>query len=231
MSEFKTIKAHIDDLREQLRQTSDDTIWSDKYLYKKLLDARVVLIKREIDKHRLVSEFNYITMCLSVEPGVPLDCGCKDLQCKVLVSTQELPKPLQGKYSLFLEVFDGSYNQLPYGNSITSKYFKYYATLQDKKSWAIINNKLVVYNADLRNKTFIVKIVPEDPVELATYSFTNTCGCDVPPVESTPCFDPATSEFPIDAWLNIPMYEMVKEQLLGKLLKEDLSNDAQSSIS
>lgn len=230
MSEFKTIAAHVDTLRELIRQTSDDTIWSDKFLYKQLLDARSILIKRELDKHKLISDFNYITMCLNMEPGVPVECGCSDLQCKVLVSTQTLPSTLQNKYSLFLQVMDGSYNNIPYGNSTTSKYFKYYKTLKDKKSWAIVNNKLVIYNADLRIKNFIVKLIPEDPVELATYSYSNICGCEVESEETTPCFTPLTSNFPIDSWLNIPMYELAKEQLLGKLPKEDRSNDAESKI-
>ena len=230
MSEFKTIAAHVDDLRMQLRQTSDDSIYSDKYLYKKLLDARSVLLKRELDKHRMVSDFNFMTLCLSMVPGVPVECGCTDLQCKVLVSEQELPKSLQNKYSLFLKVMDGDYNELPKGTSTTSKYLKYYKTLKKKTSWDIINNKLVVYNADFRIKSFIVKILPEDPVELSTHSFTSTCGCENDVAESTSCFDPATSNFPIDAWLSVPMYEMAKKQILGGIITEDNSNNAQSDL-
>ena len=139
MSEFKTIAAHIGDLRVQIRQTSDDSIYTDKYLYKKLLDARSTLIKRELDKHKLISDFNYITMCISVEPGVPIDCGCSDLQCKVLVSTNELPSALMNKYSMFLKVFDGSFSELPKGSATTSKYYKYYKTLNKKHVWSIIN--------------------------------------------------------------------------------------------
>jgi hypothetical protein len=231
MNEFKTISAHIDDIRMQIRQTSDDTIYSDKYLYKKILDARSVLVKRELDKHKLISDFNYNTICLSVAPGVPIDCGCTDLQCKVLVSDQTLPKPLQNKYALFIKVYDGSYNELPKGGMTTSKFFKYFKTLKNKNSWDIVNNKLVIYNADLRNKTFIVKILAEDPVELADYTYINSCGCD--DVGETPvtCFDPATSNFPIDSWLNVPMYEMVKQQLFSNLTREDLTNNAESAIS
>jgi hypothetical protein len=230
MSEFKTIAAHIDDLRTEIRQTSDDSIWSDKYLYKKLVDARSILIKRELDKHKFISDFNYITMCVNLEPGVPIDCGCSDLQCKVLVSTQELPNPLQNKYTLMMKVLDGSFTEVPYGDQTTTKLFKYYKTLKDKKSYTIINNKLIVYNADLRIKTIIVKLIPVDPVELATFNYTNTCGCDVENPEVQPCFDITTSNFPIDSWLNSAMYTLVKTQLLTPALKEDLLNDAQSII-
>jgi len=230
MSEFKTIAAHIDDLRILLRQTSDDSIYSDKYLYKKLLDARAELLRREIDKHKLISDFNFITMCLNVIPGVPLECGCSDLQCKVLVSTQTLPKPLQNKYSLFLKIYDGNFNEIPKGDSTTSKFFKYYKTLKKKTSWDIINNKLVIYNSDLRIKNFIVKTLPEDPLELSNYTYTNTCGCEIIQTEGTPCFDILTSNFPIDSWLNIPMYEMVRQQLLGGIITEDNSNNAQSDL-
>ena len=230
MSEFKTIAAHVDDLRIQLRQTSDDSIYSDKYLYKKLLDARSILLKRELDKHRLVSDFNYLTMCLAVEPGVPVECGCIDLQCKVLVSTQELPKSFQNKYSMLMSVLDGNYNELPKGNSTKSKYFKYYKTLKKKSSWDIVNNKLVIYNADFRIKSFIVKMMPEDPLELASYTYSNTCGCESDVATPTPCFDIKTSNFPIDSWLSLPMYDMVKKQLLGGITTEDNSNNAQSDL-
>tara|TARA_R110000765_G_scaffold57194_2_gene112368 strand:+ start:1437 stop:2138 length:702 start_codon:yes stop_codon:yes gene_type:complete len=230
MSEFKTIAAHIDDLRSQLRQTSDDSIYTDKYLYKKILDARSVLIKRELDKHRLLSDFNYNTICMNVVPGVPVECGCSDLQCKVLVSTIELPKPLQNKYSLFLKVYDGAYNEIPKGDSTKSKFFKYYRTLKNKSSWDIVNNKLVIYNADFRIKSFIVKLVPEDPAELADYVYNNACGCDTVAGADIPCFDVETSNFPLDSWLAIPMYEMVKKQLLGGITNEDLSNNGQSPL-
>tara|TARA_R110002167_G_scaffold359085_2_gene575503 strand:+ start:1319 stop:2017 length:699 start_codon:yes stop_codon:yes gene_type:complete len=229
MSEFKTIAAHIDDLRNQLRQTSDDSIYTDKYLYKKILDARSMLLKRELDKHKLISDFNYMTICMNVVPGVPVECGCSDLQCKVLVSTLELPKPLQNKFTLFLKVYDGNYDEIPKGDSTKSKFFKYYKTLKNKSSWDIVNNKLVIYNADFRIKSFIVKLIPEDPAELADYTYTSTCGCDTTGVD-VPCFNVLTSDFPLDSWLSITMYDIIKKQLLGGITNEDLTNNAQSPL-
>ena len=231
MNEFKTIAAHIGDLRIQLRQTSDDSIWTDKFLYKKLLDARSVVIKQELDKHKMINDFNYLTLCLNMAPGVPVDCGCSDLQCKVLVSTQDLPQALQNKYTMFLEILDGNYNQIPQGGTTKSKYLKYYKTLKDTKSWTIINNKLVVYDADLRIKSLLVKLIPVDPVDLTSYTYSNTCGCNTVPAEPTSCFDIDTSNFPVDSWLNNTMYDLIENRVLRSGgIAEDVSNDAQSTI-
>lgn len=222
MSEYKTITAHVDYIREVLRQTSDDTNYPDELIYKTLLDSRALLIHRELDKMKFISPFNYNTFCVPLECTSYHDCECVPSDdCKVLKSTVELPRPMRSKIQEMMQVntTDGKIT-IQMKDPFIGKYQKYSNTQKKKPFYWIINNKLVIFGLDCCTKTMMVSMIAEDPLEVS--GITN-CGPD----EDKPCFDATTDNFPIDGYLVPAMYELTLKALVVSLkMREDDSNDA-----
>ena len=81
---------------------SDDVDLSDRHIYAKLVSARTLLIKREIDKKRQVSDWIVQTInCLELEVALPNECPCAiPPGCTALKSVNKIPKPVQSVIGL-----------------------------------------------------------------------------------------------------------------------------------
>ena len=160
-----TIPEHIYKLRTFIKQHSDDTIYSDEFLYSLLRDSRNTLLERENKKFTKDSEFHKQTICMPLEIDTYNDCECLpfEVKCKVLKSKYKLPKVLTGRNKELLRIltFDGS-SQIPFVLSTDLKNLKYTKTKKKGIKYGITNSYLVVFNT-LQLKGILIEGIFEDP--------------------------------------------------------------------
>lgn len=220
---LKTIGAHIADLRIILRQTHDDSEYSDEYLYKLLSETRAFILHQEIQKHRKISEWNFQTWCVKLQPDTYHDCDCiADLGCKVMKSVNKIPKPLLTRYKNYFKVYNINQDyEVDKTTPLKLKRDKLSLTRSGKKGYDIVNEQLVLFNA-MGTDTLLIRGIFEDPalVSLST-------ACTTP---SEPCTDITDAEFPLDTRFNILLKELVIKQLLAvQNLPQDITNNARSN--
>lgn len=222
-----TIPEHIYKLRTFIKQHSDDTIYSDEFLYSLLRDSRNTLLERENKKFTKDSEFHKQTICMPLIIDTYNDCECLpfEVKCKVLKSKYKLPKVLTGRNKELLRIltFDGN-SQIPFVLSTDLKNLKYTKTKKKGIKYGITNNFLIVFNT-LQLKGVLVEGIFEDPLELSKISFCDEEG------NETQCYDLNTTDFPIKGSLSYPMYQLSLDMLKIPLqIREDDTNNANPGV-
>jgi hypothetical protein len=201
---------------------TDDSRLSDRLVYDKLKSTRSLLIKREIDKKRQVSDWIVQTIpCFELALALPNDCTTCSIPppgCKILKSVNKLPKPIQSVIGPELEsvsTMDGN-KIFSKTNWVKKKYKsgdKYTSNVEDyfiKDGYLFITtNSLLQYIS--------ISGVFEDPLETIGL---NACGAT--------CVDPLDQEFYLDGHLTDAVIEMTVQQLVGvmKSMPEDSINNA-----
>lgn len=217
------IPEHIYKLRTFIKQHSDDSIYSDEFLYSLLKDARVTLLERENKKFTKDSEFHKQTICMPLIIDSYHDCECLpfEVKCKILKSKFALPKVLTGRNKELIRVLTiDSYSQIPFILSTDLKNLKYTKTKGNGNKYGIINNYLTIFN-NLQLKVVLIEGIFEDPLELSKISYCDDAG------EIQTCFDLDTTDFPIKSSLNFPMYQICLDILkIPMQLKSDDTNNA-----
>jgi hypothetical protein len=218
-----TIPEHIYKLRTFIKQHSDDTIYSDEFLYSLLRDSRNTLLERENKKFTKDSEFHKQTICMPLIIDTYNDCECLpfEVKCKVLKSKYKLPKVLTGRNKELMRVltFD-SFTQIPFVLSTDLKNLKYSKTKGKGTKYGITNSHLIIFNT-LQLKGILIEGIFEDPLELAKISFCDESG------NETQCYDLNTTDFPIKGSLSYPMYQLSLDMLKIPLqIREDDTNNA-----
>ena len=217
------IPEHIYKLRTFIKQHSDDSIYSDEFLYSLLKDARVTLLERENKKFTKDSEFHKQTICMPLIIDSYHDCECLpfEVKCKILKSKFALPKVLTGRNKELIRVLTiDSYSQIPFILSTDLKNLKYTKTKGNGNKYGIINNYLTIFN-NLQLKVVLIEGIFEDPLELSKISYCDDAG------EIQTCFDLDATDFPIKSSLNFPMYQICLDILkIPMQLKSDDTNNA-----
>jgi len=221
------IPEHIYKLRTFIKQHSDDSIYSDEFLYSLLKDARVTLLERENKKFTKDSEFHKQMICMPLVIDTYHDCDCLpfEVKCKILKSKFPLPKVLTGRNKELIRVLtvDG-YNQIPFIQSTDLKNLKYSRTKGKGNKYGIVNSYLTIFN-NLQIKLVLIEGIFEDPLELQKITYCDEGG------NETQCYDLNTTDFPIKGSLNFPMYQICLDILKIPLqLKSDDTNNANSEL-
>lgn len=225
---LQIIPAHIDNIRMMIRQTSDDSEFTDLFLYKQLVDSRALVLTHELNKGRYVSEFNLQTFCMPFEPSTYHDCSCvSNSKCLVLKSQYELPYVLHTEYKSILTVSDLSGIKITDRGSIAlSRLYQHTKTMGNQPFYDVVNSRVVVVNENLGKKVFLLEGLFYDPVSLSKIKVTNVDGT----CQDSSCYVLATSRFPMDPELNETVYKMVLAKLgIPMQVPEDRRNDGKSN--
>lgn len=222
-----TIPEHIYKLRTFIKQHSDDSLYSDEFLYSLLKDARNTLLERDSKKFTKDSEFHKQTICMPLEVNTYHDCECLpyEVKCKVLKSKFALPKVITGRNKEMMRVLtvDG-YNQIPFILSTDLKNFKYSKTKGKGNKYGITNNHLIIFN-NLQLKIVLIEGIFEDPLELSKIMFCNNDG------NEETCYDLNTTDFPIKGSLDFSMYQICLDILKIPLqIREDDTNNTNNNM-
>ena len=96
----------VDKFREYLRQTSDDSVFTDEFLQSILIQCRAELIKQLIDGNKELSPWLYQRFCIKLCPSTFIECNCApiDFGCTVWKSEQPIPEFIKGANNLILNI-------------------------------------------------------------------------------------------------------------------------------
>lgn len=223
----RSIYAIVDKMKVHISAFSNDTRYTDEFIYSVLLPIRTLLLHRELEKNKSWSPFLYKTICMPLElsSNIPCDCIPEGTGCVVLKSKFKVPKPIRLRRRDIMDVLtlDG-YDEFPYAPVVKGKYRKYRRTKADEAYYTIYNEYLYIIGYPDNNlKGVLLSIIMEDPCEADGISM---CDENMNPLEDT-CFNPLTDTFQIDKHLEDVMIEMALKTLGFSIqLPDDISNNS-----
>lgn len=221
-----TLREITYDIREAIKEYSDDSEISDLYIQYLVNIKRAKFLKQKLDQ--LGRKFNnriLQTLCLETEEVSANECGL-DLECETIVRTKE-PVPN------FLQLTDKDAVERIAPSNMLSKKFNY---ISREKAPFITNSyhrgpiKTFLHNNGflyfISDKPIFLECVSisgvfEDPTELSNYK--NCCNCN----DSNNCFSIADTEYPLQIELiDIVREDIIKDLLRTKQIPEDKINNS-----
>ncbi len=224
-----TVDKLIYDVREAVRQYSDDSEISDRYIIYLLNIKRAKYLRQDLNNYQRTPD-NSIqqTLCIDLDVVSANECGIT-FECDTLLrTTKQIPTPLELHTKVALNsVKPTNILAIPF-NFITKRRINMIEGTRFQKSiYAFLDPDGYIYASAGSGNEFklleclTVTGVFEDP--LALQDFQDCCGCTTP----SPCFDNATTDYPIQ-----PHYiDLVKKEIVGDLIQflqisEDKENDS-----
>lgn len=180
-------------LRTLIKAHSDDSSFSDSFLYSLLIQARSEILSQKLRKFQPLSPFNEQTICVPLVKEKFHDCSCVSVGCTVLKSEFEIPQPLTTRTGIYLKVMTVEGKELPFVPATRRPIIKHSNTQGDVLSYDVYNNKIVIWNNTLI-PTVLVRAVFYDPSDLETIPECDPLGNTV----SNTCYNPMTDEFPME---------------------------------
>ena len=220
-----TIKQAIDLVREMIREVSDDSVFSDSYIYRILLQNRSELLNQIKNQNKKFSPWLYQRFCMKLCPSTFIECNCIpfDFACTVYRTVNPLPEPI-GNGNLMLnisELYGDHINQITERQFRTSKnrkykpkYYYYIGDVNGEKHLFILDNNNVIPSEYIKAEGIF-----EDPMEVFKYA-----------CKDTECFPVTASGFPFILSKEGALIKMTVDTILqSKKSPEDLSNNNKST--
>lgn len=223
-----TLNKIISTVRTLIKQHTDDSIYTDEFLYSLLLDGRAYLLEQNYKKYKQTSDWNKKTYCIELEKDKAHDCSCVAVGCEILKTVFKIPKPIQVRGFDKIEVFTLDYDTIDFVKVDYIRDVVLDDIYSSKFFYSIINDKILLFNVPGNKlKAVLVRSIPEDPTEWQNITL---CDSDGNPTEDT-CYNIQEDEFPIDKSLVALLYDLILNQLkLPLQLVEDLTNDNNAEI-
>ena len=223
-----TISKIIYDIRTAIRDTVDDTRFSDRYILHLYNLKRSKYLRNDANNlQKLIDNSILQKFCMEMEEVSVNECGL-DYDCGTIMrSTTIIPLPLELHLkSAITEVkpsvkITKPFNFVNKERAIWSQYSPFaesiYAFLDVDNYIYLISKSETVKLIDCITVTGIF----EDPLELQNYK--NCCGCP----DSKPCFDEDETEYPLQAHHIDAIRTEIIQTLIGSLnIPEDKINDS-----
>jgi len=219
----------IYDIREGLREFSDDSEIDNRYIIYLYNIKRSKYLRRDLNNYQKTTD-NSIkqTLCLEMEEVSIDECGL-DYNCEtILRSVKPIPTPLELHTKVAITTIKPtnriskpfnfvSKDRIPYieGSSFSSSIY----------TFIDVDNHVYVYSlsdAYRLIECLTVTGIFENPLELENFS--NCCGCSS---DTEKCFDINNTEYPIQPhYIDLIREEIIKDLLITKRIPEDKTNDS-----
>ena len=225
--QLKTIEKHIDAIRTLIKQVSDDTKYSDEFLYKEFIDQRAAILKQKLDDFKFFSRNNYKSFYMPLDKEYELDIleAPEGILCKLRMSKHPIPRSIASKLKDTLRVFTVEGVEIDRGSALEARLAEHSFTRKDKPMWDIVNEHLVIYRK-LDLPGVVLEAVWEDPTELGVLPKYIPVGKTYQ-IDYT--YDPLKDTIPMDSAYNSVVYEMVMKRMgISFQMPEDNANNSQS---
>ena len=223
-----TISKIIYDIRTAIRDTVDDTRFSNKYILHLYNLKRSKYLRNDANNlQKLIDNSILQKFCMEMEEVSVNECGL-DYDCDTIIrSKTTIPTPLELHLkSAITEVkpsvkITKPFNFVNKERAVWSQYSPFaesiYAFLDVDKKIYLISKSETVKLIDCITVTGIF----EDPLELQNYK--NCCGCE----DAKPCFDENETEYPLQAHHIDSIRNEIIQTLIGSLnIPEDKINNS-----
>lgn len=215
-----TINKHISAIRILIKEQTDDSVYTDQFLYFLLTGAAATINRRNIEKDRKISPWNLPSYCISLEKSKSHDCSCVPVGCDVLSSKTKIPTPLNSDNGPVIKVFTMDHIEIYPVSEEDQKASMLHPIKKNKLSYSIVNGKIVLWNGDTVRgipRNIIVRGLFNDVTEWA-----NIEACEE---EGSCCYDIENDNFPLDEDYAFTAYAMVLSQLGLALQKKSDDNN------
>jgi len=198
---------------------SDDAPFTNQLILHYMNTARLLLMKREVDKNKYVNPANYQGFCMKLTEDSWVNC-CdmpEDLKCPILRSCNKIPKAITGRTNIYIKVAYLSGQEIGRTTHRSYHFNEFSLTKQGKPQWFILNDYLYIIGVPFNNLIAVwVDGLFEDPVLAAQIA---VCS-------ETPDCDPLSAEYPIEGYLIEPLYDFVLQRLgiAQKYPQDDVNN-------
>lgn len=226
-----TFNEIVYDVREALKQYSDDSEISDRYIRYLYNIKRAKYLRQEMNRYaRRISNTSLQTFCIKLEEVSASECSVSFECDTILRSTKPIPTPitLHTKPAL-TKVKPTKVLSRPF-NFVTKDRIPYIEGNPFSKGiYAFLDPTDYIYVYSKENISILecltITGVFEDPLELRNYP--NCCDCTA---ADSPCYDLAVTDYPLDShMIDIIRGEIVNELANLEQVKEDKENDAEDS--
>lgn len=218
----------IYDVREALKEYSDDSELSDSYILYLYDIKRSKYLRQDINNSQRTIDISVVqSLCLELEEVNANECGII-LGCNTIIRTKRtIPTPLQlHTKSALVRISPADRVSRPF-NIITREKAVYASGAPFPNAvYAFLHNDNRIY---LKSNGSALKLLEcinisgvfENPLDLIKYQ--NCCSCD----SDNTCFDIETTDYPIQPhYIDIIKNEIVNELAKLKNIKEDKTNDS-----
>lgn len=227
METLNTVGFHIDQIRERIKEISDDSEIQDLLIYSTLIDVRALLLDQELTSRKEVDENYYQTICVKLCKDTYANCCTNhNINKFVLKSVKALPDYITHKYirPLVVTTIDGE-QVLDYQKTRNLKWDKYWDSGYDELTYDVINFNnninLVVHDDTFTLPEVLVTAAFTDPVSAGLYE-----DCS----EGEDCLDWKDVSFPIPSKQRRTLWRMVVEDLTAtKQEATDITENSQST--
>ena len=197
----------------------DDFKFSNRLIAHFLQVTRALLIVQKANKYVPISQQSYQSWCVDLEKGSYHNCcDTPSSTCQLLKSTVEIPKFLNTRFGDLGKVTDLNGVPISKTSPTLQRFSKYSITNKDPKVGYFIHDNYLYIVANSSLKKVLFNNVFLDP------STIETMNC---PAGDGLCPTPLDAEFPIDADLLAPLYELTLKYL-GASNVQDYENDGRS---
>lgn len=216
----------VGQIKQTIKAHSDDTNYTDQYIYSLARAARATLLSGRTEKYKMIGPNNIQSICVPLVRTKFHDCECIEVGCDILKSAIEIPSVIvkDSKPLITVRFFSGG--TLPYVTPEHQISNRSSNVLVDAVGYYIKNRFLYIWNT-LDLKAVIVEGVFEDPLVLRDFKICNEDG----DIYDDCVYDPLKQPFPIDENLVFDLKQLVYKELgISLQLQSDTTNDGQSNL-
>jgi hypothetical protein len=217
----------IYDVREVLRQYTDDSEVSDRYIIYLYGLKRAKYLRQDLNNYQRTTDISVTqTLCLPLEQISANQCGL-NIDCEtILRTTKPIPQPLELHIkSAITSVKPSKKLVIPF-SFVNKEKATYFEDSPFNGIFAYLDNDKYIYLVSKINTLNLLDCITitgvfEDPLDLLNYS--NCCNCE----DIIPCYNIDTSNYPLQPHL----IDLIKLEIINELIKEsnipeDKKNDS-----
>jgi hypothetical protein len=198
--------------------------YSDEYIYHLFTTAAARLIRQREEKNHKQSDWNTPLYAVKLETDTIHGYGCLP-GCNVLRTKYKIPKPVTARAKDMLKVYTLGMEEIRYINAADNKAIQLDGVYKNKLHYSIINEYVYIWNGDTTNVVPRAILISGYFIDPSLWSSVTTCTTDGEET-NTPCFDTSVSEYPLDADLAYPAYQMTLDILkLSLQIPDDRTNE------
>lgn len=139
-----TIREELSTLRNSIKEITDDSIYSDSYLYSIWKKAKGRVYKS--DSKKFLSNWAWHRFCVELEEATNHDCGCIPEGCFAMVSVNKIPQPLATSKGEYVEFITLGGRTVGVVREQDVKYDNLDPVKKDKLRVSIYNQRVYVWN-------------------------------------------------------------------------------------
>lgn len=218
------------DIREGLKEYSDDTELDNRHLTYLLNTKRAKYLRQDLNNFQKTTDSSIQqTFCIELVEVSSDQCGV-DLYCdKILRTKKPVPKTIElHTKSAITKIKPTNRLAAPFNFISREKAPHLEHSMYGNSIYAFLDiDNYVYFISKSKVHTLIdcisISGVFENPLDLNDY--TNCCGCT--PEESVTCFDEEESEYPLQPhYIDLVKREILQDLIPMKQIKEEKVNDA-----